>query len=332
MPNPIEMGHIYYDQDEKSGGGLPTDTIEIDQNQEEIEASVEEVNEFQLTPELEASIMDKVQDIFDDNTAFSVAAKAKMKMRQGLIPSEQQKQYLEQQNIKNERQLRSILENGLLGGSGLRMADDRHLRSGDLKQDWVSNTRNFRNSTVYFNVLGRMHKREHAPYRKSNKLMENPIELSEYFFGKGKVIAFLLDLSKFKEVEPHASRKFVSEKTKTYHIDRVQNIDEKTSDEEGFALHFRVAPQFLKGMIVSRLKVYDDLSEQAQSLEIDWIADIQKEIYKSNPELLMPIYDSGGNLLWPKQMAYEELKGFIEERDRLESEQSVDSRLEEPQS
>ena len=38
-------------------------------------------------------------------------------------------------------------------------------------------------------------------------------------------------------------------------------------------------------------------------------------IDEDDPELILPIYDSKGNLLWPKQMSHEEVKKFVTERE-----------------
>lgn len=40
------------------------------------------------------------------------------------------------------------------------------------------------------------------------------------------------------------------------------------------------------------------------------------ELYKGKSEFLIPIYSVEGNLLWPKQMTYEEVKRFVSEKDK----------------
>ncbi len=40
------------------------------------------------------------------------------------------------------------------------------------------------------------------------------------------------------------------------------------------------------------------------------------DVDKDKPERLIPIYDVYGNLWWPKQMSYEEVKKFVEERGK----------------
>jgi hypothetical protein len=41
----------------------------------------------------------------------------------------------------------------------------------------------------------------------------------------------------------------------------------------------------------------------------------QMDVYKDKSGLMQPVYDVYGNLLWPKQMSYEEVKKFVAERE-----------------
>jgi len=74
----------------------------------------------------------------------------------------------------------------------------------------------------------------------------------------------------------------------------------KSSSEYGFFLNGRVAPRDFRGFFVS--------------LNADEVLKTQLSIYGSDPDQLLPIYDIDGNLLWPKQMNYEEVKKFAAER------------------
>lgn len=49
------------------------------------------------------------------------------------------------------------------------------------------------------------------------------------------------------------------------------------------------------------------------------IVHIQQQIFRKETAMI-PIYDQKGNLLWPKQMSYEEVKKFVAERDEKKSE------------
>ncbi len=51
------------------------------------------------------------------------------------------------------------------------------------------------------------------------------------------------------------------------------------------------------------------------------LVSLQMQIYKDKPQLLLPIYDTDGNMWWPKQMSYEEIKKFVAERDTEKKEE-----------
>ncbi len=51
--------------------------------------------------------------------------------------------------------------------------------------------------------------------------------------------------------------------------------------------------------------------------------------FKDKHNLYVPVYDNDGNLYWPKQMIYEEVKKFIEERDKeKETEKAEEPKIE----
>jgi hypothetical protein len=72
-----------------------------------------------------------------------------------------------------------------------------------------------------------------------------------------------------------------------------------------------------------RKKELNDEEERTPQDETDPIL-IQKRIqevvgtmeatYKDKPEMMVPIYDRGGNLLWPRQMSYEDIQQFVAEK------------------
>lgn len=128
-----------------------------------------------------------------------------------------------------------------------------------------------------------------------------------------------------------------------------------SDQEHGFTLNHRVAPRFFKGLVVfvsisrkptekeiQRWLARDEAKTQASGSKIGmaWkeknyreidvenpdrngssplikkLAVEMQEVNKNNPERLLPIYDIFGNLLWPKQMSYEEVKKYVAERDK----------------
>ena len=58
---------------------------------------------------------------------------------------------------------------------------------------------------------------------------------------------------------------------------------------------------------------HDSETNQEAALQI---AQMMKRIDQDNVERILPIYDIDGNLLWPKQMSYEEVKQLETERDK----------------
>lgn len=66
----------------------------------------------------------------------------------------------------------------------------------------------------------------------------------------------------------------------------------------------------------------EDNSSDFSSKYIQKIAKIIKQIDQINS--FVPIYDAGGNLLWPRQMSYEEVKKFVAERDKEKNKETKD--------
>ncbi|MDP3883092.1 MAG: hypothetical protein Q8Q48_03475 [Candidatus Staskawiczbacteria bacterium] len=99
------------------------------------------------------------------------------------------------------------------------------------------------------------------------------------------------------------------------------------SDEYGFITSPRIKPKKFKGVVISIVKKspgreggwatdkYDVYSEKELQERAEIIASEMQQADKDKPELLLPIYDTAGRLLWPEQMSYEEVKKFVAERD-----------------
>ena len=63
----------------------------------------------------------------------------------------------------------------------------------------------------------------------------------------------------------------------------------------------------------------DETDPQKIQQHVNEVVRAMQETYKNKPEMMVPIYDRGGNLLWPQQMSYEETKKFVAERDETKS-------------
>jgi hypothetical protein len=64
-----------------------------------------------------------------------------------------------------------------------------------------------------------------------------------------------------------------------------------------YLLYSRVAPRFFTGICLKK--------EEEQHLEV--IVKSMVEAYKDSPELMVPIYNYKGDMLWPQKMTYEEI-------------------------
>ena len=103
----------------------------------------------------------------------------------------------------------------------------------------------------------------------------------------------------------------------------------------GFVAKSEIEPKYFLGVVIPavmrvatpeekeqyQVSYMIDHSEDADARKQEYIAVVRKvmlNVYKDRFDMLLPIYDAEGNLLWPQQMSYEEVKKFIEERDKKE--------------
>lgn len=84
-----------------------------------------------------------------------------------------------------------------------------------------------------------------------------------------------------------------------------QNFDSQC----GFILTPRIPPRFFTGIILDR-------HPELGTSDAGGVANLMTETNRDNPDRLFPIYDIHGNLLWPKQMTYAEVKEFVEQKKR----------------
>ena len=95
------------------------------------------------------------------------------------------------------------------------------------------------------------------------------------------------------------------------------------------AVKNRIAPRFFRGIVLTthgaKIRrdgekfVWDEFPKLNQEIiekRIDEIVDASKKTFREKHNLYIPIYDNDGNLYWPKQMSYEDVKKFAEERDK----------------
>ncbi|OGY30868.1 MAG: hypothetical protein A2805_03660 [Candidatus Andersenbacteria bacterium RIFCSPHIGHO2_01_FULL_46_36] len=266
--------------------------------------------ETELSPEVLEKVMEKVRDI--DKPGIG---------------------YHELQGKKEN--LESIFRDGLLGTDFL--VEDRVGRKSVKEQgreDWKKNAREH-NAVVFFNITGTV---------ESSRSKDLEIAQSYYVepsFKNSTVILF--DIGKFKENETTLKRFSTGDRprvipeSKTYQRDSY-NKDFGVDTEYGFILHYRVAPRFFEGVAIKLSRPLnereiqegiwkgktefnlrnnagaEDRDQRKLLQEAERIATLMQKVNKDKGRSLVPIYDVHGNLLWPKQMSYEEVKKYVAER------------------
>lgn len=261
--------------------------------------------EKELSPEVVEMIMDKVKDIDKKGIAYS-------SLSLGAYKTETAK----------DRFL-SALNNGLLGTTG----------GTANREEWIKISKSKPNRlVVHFNITGRTLFRDKET-RSLIKDRHDPskTEIANNLWTKQSgAISLLFDISKFKEDEPHDRSDFHTNKIHTYRAGRDTDYDPKikhalknpetgkwdVDPQYGFILSPRVNSRFFQGIVLTRGKEKNDKYLN----KIEEIAEIMGDCYKEKQNMLLPIYDENGNLLWPKQMSYEEVKKFVAERDAKKKE------------
>ncbi|MDO8511660.1 MAG: hypothetical protein Q7S57_00130 [bacterium] len=243
-----------------------------------------------LSPEVVEAIMGKVQDIDKKGTAYT-----------GISRSEP--------IYGMPHRLGEILKYGLLGV-------DHHYSSGKTPYEYWQRdgamTGTMKGSFINFNIVGRIRE----------KISPDKTQIAQTDYSGGKLndgsrtdiispaISIIFDLSSYKE-QP-APRDFFAgpQSSRKYHAVKHKSA-EQPSLESGFALSYRIAPRKFRGIVLScPLNQIDENSSLLDSVRLQ-----MEEVNKTKPEFLVPIYDINGNLLYPKQMSYDEVKKFVAERD-----------------
>lgn len=277
--------------------GKPEEPTELPETQD---------TEFQLTPEIEEKIMEKVKDIDAYGTAFS-----SLSFMGSLEPSE------------IISRLKDTLQYGFLGSSGRGNETAMTERERLLKWHHDARSWNIPESKVWFNIVGRM----------SGILGKNQIDKSHMVSINGVAIVF--DISNFKEMPVETIRNIHQMGRPEQHVvgtfsadtDRkvmhsikevINQVASKTTNKEyrhfshkvdeykGFHTPFRIAPRLFQGLVVD---VYHPnvLASYLKAMQ---------DTYQDKPEMSLPIYDTFGNLLWPRQITHKEIKQLVAERDK----------------
>ena len=195
-----------------------------------------------------------------------------------------------------------------------------NLKESD-KEIWVKNTRTYKNSKVWFNVTGKM--ADDFP-----PLANFPIAESHWVRTSENAFIVLFDAKKFQEESPRSlTGKNVDEKfnTKTFVMHEYESIpggiDGKNCSERGFALFHRIAPRLFNGIVLKFKKQGKNHADRIVTDNVDFLSKASVYINlmtsggQNDFKKLLPVYDVLGNLHWPKEMSYEEVKKFVAERE-----------------
>ena len=267
--------------------------------------------ERELSPEQIEKIMEKVQDLQMQGIAFSA-----------LIPdinvpdSPYREAVVRRKYIDN---LKTVLQSGLIQRGSTVGANSEEIHE-QRKKRYVFSLRKKRQAPfVYFNITGRMHDSRVGIY--TQKMIEEndfqtakPVEISASEYGSYPII-MLFDLQGFQEsIDQRHGEALPLGTYQPNHPDIRDSKDGKTTvdSEFGFVLGGRVAPRKFTGILLHPTKYGRHLKDYY--LIDEWLRGI-KEINDT-----LPVYDCFGNLLWPKEMSYEEVKQFVAEREAKKKE------------
>ncbi|OGZ68360.1 MAG: hypothetical protein A3D44_01685 [Candidatus Staskawiczbacteria bacterium RIFCSPHIGHO2_02_FULL_42_22] len=290
----------------------------------------------ELSPEIIEKIMGKVKDINEKGLAYS-----------GISRTFDLENSQEDMGIS----VASVLKDGFLGTPGGRESKIEAFRNRHVTQDY------YRQNT-YFNINGRcknlyLQETNDFPVLEKNK--------PQVYYGRysSNRINIVFDISFLEEVGEDFYLKYLKDQKsvglsglKMGHymltpspedpnilMDDLKNKKETQSYSAGtgFVTRSRIKPKYLLGVIIPAMKktaeikdaegreLYEiDSSEYAHQRRgkyVDAVKKIMLGLYQENPAMILPIYDAEGNVLWPKQMSWEEVKKFVEKRYNLNQKQ-----------
>lgn len=273
---------------------------------EKLEPKIEE----ELSPEVIEKIMAKVQDINENGTSVHSL------FRLGAANF----------GVKEKEFLASILKDGLLGQEWHKV----NTGTTNRREGWAQDARKRKKLFIFFNVVDKDLDKNFGKYK------DDPD------FAKG-------DISKVEESPWLRQANCIGIIFKTEHLRMTSTIEDQGSRlkmfgpwtggnvaEEGYAMTYRLRPRLFQGMVFN---VYRPITEtdkdepkrvwnEAQKKYDYYIEDndigvkerraneISEVMVKGiKEEHWLPIYDVYGNLWWPKQMSYEEVKKFVAGKD-----------------
>lgn len=265
--------------------------------------------DLKLTPELQQLILDKLKDINESGTAFSNLSFHTDSSR----------------GEASYEKLFYALRQGLLGEGGSGSFDAPGEQRAESWHKKVRSRDDTLQPKVWFNIVGRIK----GVYGKDQIQKATP----------GRSTSIIFDIDKFSELLPgslgrvtevnnvsNSPRKFSAvtqrsvtelimpealvpywkslvEKRYGSQLTNSGRTDYKVHRWAGFAALHRIPPRIFQGIVVG----------ESDMENLDGIIKTMIGAYTDKPEMLLPIYDESGNLLWPQRLPYEELKDRLEQ-------------------
>lgn len=325
---------------EETGGELSNPDEKTDQSAE-----------FQLTPEMEEKIMQKVMDINEPDWGYHTI---------GTIQSDY--------NQKNDQDklLSSVLSNGIFA----KKTKNEYLQEllkykRTRKWDWLDRDSEIGQfNEIFYNVTGI--KDESPPLFKGDtdisedpwvqedkplvygiifSYQENRLEDDSYSqsYAYGKRDNLICGARRtFERIAPQTfqgvfikiNRNF-NEKEKEDSIPLLVSEFKKTSNkmkEEGYLEErFNIDEGLAKEQLIKRQYI-EDLDPKKLKNKAKEIGQTMLRMFEGTPRerFILPVYDVHGNLLWPRQMSYEEVKQFVADRDFKKQQSESNESQEEP--
>lgn len=290
--------------------------------------------EVELTPEVIEIVMRKVEDICTSGTAYHV--------------------FNANRYDKKKEILVDVLRDGILGLTQERIQEQQRLHQEKKdapytqRGAYVEDVRGGELPRLWFDIVGRSkgtYGIENSYWMNSYRYNRAPINIAIVFDlldftdgigGREEYLEQLEDLKKSGSEKPAddyirnhsrigtyfpADTRGPKDPAETDWWNR--NNQTMSASDEGHVLFGRISPRYFKGIVLKvnnleESKETNSLEEERDPViiqnEMKKIVDLQLKVYKLKPDNLIPIYDTRGNLLWPKQMNHEDLKKEEEEK------------------
>jgi hypothetical protein len=272
-----------------------------------------EKTEQELTLELIKIIMNKVCDINEKGIAFHSLHADKMAM-----PVKENR----------EEKLPSVLRSGIVGVTSTKAeVSDNKVRMKSAKDHFVDFIRSGIRPDVYFNITGRTNGVNYRDGIKANFII---------FHEKEDTVAIIFNLDPFKEVPHDYSDELPSltysnnsqcvypKNNSEASSGRKGELNLSSSPDYGFRLASRVPPRFFKGILIhigeDRFNDKELYFSKLQS-KLKEVVEQMHEVNRGRTKYLLPIYDSYGDLLWPKHMSHKDVQNFVASRDAKNTEE-----------